>query len=113
MSKRFEMFNSFVVSFYRHAMYVREVLLVQVLLMALGGVAISRIEGISLGESTYFAFITGLTIGYGDVTPTTTTGRILSVGIGLIGMLFTGIVVAIATRSLRVVAEQQKQAGQP
>ena len=51
-------------------------------------------------EAVYFAFITGLSIGYGDITPDTALGRLISVLIGLVGMLFVGITVAIATRAL-------------
>src|SRR5262245_37412834 len=36
------------------------------LLMAAVGTVIGRIEGWGLGESLYFTFVTGLTIGYGD-----------------------------------------------
>ena len=57
-------------------------------------------EGIPLGKAIYFACITGLTIGYGDITPETGWGMIASVAIGLIGMIFTGITIAIATRAL-------------
>ena len=109
MSKRFEMFNSFVVTFHRHSTYVREVLLVLFVLTVLGGFAISKIEGLSLEASMYFAFITGLTIGYGDITPTTTAGHLVSVGIGVVGMLFNGLVIAIASRTLREVAETYRE----
>jgi hypothetical protein len=76
------------------------------LLMALGGAVIAKIEGIALGDGVYFAFITGLTIGYGDIAPATTWGRVLSVAVGLIGTLFAGLVVAIATRALHDTVQQ-------
>ena len=72
----------------------------------LGGVVIAKIEAISLGDGIYFAFITGLTIGYGDIVPATTWGRILSVAVGLIGTLFAGLIVAIASRALHDTIEQ-------
>jgi hypothetical protein len=58
------------------------------------------VEGIPLGRAIYFACITGLTIGYGDITPKTGCGMIASIAIGLIGMIFTGITIAVATRAL-------------
>jgi hypothetical protein len=70
------------------------------MLLILGGLAISFIEQLPLGESLYFTFVTGLTIGYGDIAPQSGLGRIVSVGIGVIGMIFTGITVAVATRAL-------------
>jgi len=48
----------------------------------------------------YFAFITGLTIGYGDIVVKTPVGRILAVLIGFIGVLFSGLVVAAALRAV-------------
>jgi voltage-gated potassium channel len=51
-------------------------------------------------DSLYFAFVTAFTIGYGDIAPVTAGGRIVSLLVGLLGLVFTGLVVAIATRSL-------------
>ncbi len=45
----------------------------------------------SFGQTLYFCAITALTIGYGDVLPTTTLGRIDSVLLGAVGLLMTGI----------------------
>ena len=59
-----------------------------------------RVEDIPLGDAIYFAFITGLSIGYGDISPATAGGQLISILIGLFGMLFVGITVAIATRAL-------------
>ena len=96
----------FVGHFASHVLFVRHVIVGLVLLIVVGGVSISHVEGLQVGESIYFAFITGLTIGYGDIEPVTTGGRVLSVLIGFIGMLFTGMTVAIATRALADTAKQ-------
>jgi hypothetical protein len=58
------------------------------------------VENRELGEGIYFAFITGLSIGYGDITPATAWGRVVSVLIGLVGTIFVGLTVAVATRAL-------------
>jgi hypothetical protein len=86
--------------FFHNTFRVRGVLAGLLFLLVLGGVVMSWLEGIELGEAIYFAFITGLSIGYGDISPETAWGRVISVSIGLVGMLFVGITVAIATRSL-------------
>jgi voltage-gated potassium channel len=52
------------------------------------------------GESLYFSFITGLTIGYGDIVVKTPFARLLAVLLGLIGIIFTGIMVAAALRAV-------------
>jgi voltage-gated potassium channel len=49
----------------------------------------------------YFCSITALTIGYGDVVPTTTVGRIDSILLGVVGLLITGIVIAASVRAVQ------------
>ena len=56
----------------------------------------------------HFTFITGLTVGYGDILPTTILGRIVSVLIALIGLLFFGIVVAVANRAVAKTLEERQ-----
>jgi Ca2+-binding EF-hand superfamily protein len=45
----------------------------------LGGIAIGRLEGWSLVDSIYYAFITAGTVGYGDVSPTSPGARLWAV----------------------------------
>jgi len=54
----------------------------------------------------YFCAITALTIGYGDVVPTTDTGRILSVLLGLLGVLITGLITAAAVYGVQAAAHR-------
>ncbi len=56
------------------------------------------------GETLYFCAITALTIGYGDVVPTSTFGRIDAVLLGLIGLVLTGLFVATAVRGVQEAA---------
>jgi hypothetical protein len=71
-----------------------------ILIMLLGLVTGIR-EGWSIGDSLYYAFITAFTIGYGDFSPKYPLTKILAVVIGLVGFLFTGVLVAIAVEALR------------
>jgi hypothetical protein len=71
-----------------------------ILIMLLGLITGIR-EGWTIGDSFYYAFITAFTIGYGDLAPTYPLTKTLAVVIGLIGFLFTGILVAIAVESIR------------
>ena len=100
MNRKNSDFAIFVRYFAEYVFLVRHVLIALLVHILLGGIVISYLEGLHVGESMYFAFITGLTIGYGDIEPVTTWGRVVSVGIGIIGMLFTGMTVAVATRAL-------------
>ena len=79
-----------------------------VLIVALGLVA-GLSEGWSVGDSVYFAFISGLTIGYGDLAPKTITARSLAIVIGICGIVLTGMVAAIAVEALSSVRDRQRE----
>ena len=108
MPRRIQLFRDFVRNVVTATLLVREVLICLVILIFLNGVLFSLVEGKDLGSSIYFAFITALTIGYGDITPVTTLGRIVAVFTGLCGTIFVGLVVAINTRALRETVEEAK-----
>ena len=72
-----------------------------VVFMNLLGLAVAMQEGWPLMDGIYFSFVTGLTIGYGDVVPKTGISRVIAVLIGLTGIVLTGIVVAVAVEALR------------
>jgi voltage-gated potassium channel len=101
MPSRTRIFRDFVRNVVTATLLVREVLVCLVILIFLHGLLFSFVEGKDVGSSIYFAFITAFTIGYGDIVPATTLGRIVAVLIGLWGTIFVGLVVAINTRALR------------
>jgi uncharacterized membrane protein len=53
------------------------------------------------GDAVYFSFVTGLTIGYGDIVVKSTLGRCVALFIGFIGIIFTGLVIAAAVEAVR------------
>jgi voltage-gated potassium channel len=69
----------------------------------------------SYWDGLWLAFVTGMTIGYGDVVPTTGAARVVSAGIGLIGValvtLFTASVVSffVGGNEARTRAELQQE----
>ncbi|HVP72290.1 MAG TPA: potassium channel family protein [Phycisphaerales bacterium] len=69
------------------------------LIVALG-LVVGLIEGWSVHESIYFAFVSGLTIGYGDLAPKLLLTRVLAILIGVCGVLVTALVAAIAVKAL-------------
>ena len=68
------------------------------------GLLIGQIEGWRLDDALYFTFVTGLTIGYGDLTPRHVVSRLLAVMIGFAGIVLTGLVAAVSVEALRATA---------
>src|SRR5262245_7174337 len=68
--------------------------------IVLMGAAVALLEGWRLFEGIYFAFVTSMTIGYGDLVPKRTLSRVLAICIGLLGVLLIGLVAAIAVRAM-------------
>jgi Ion channel len=56
------------------------------------GIAVGLIEGWPLQDSIYFSFVSGLTIGYGDLVPGRLFTRVLAILIGLSGVVGTALV---------------------
>lgn len=80
-------------------------------LIVLGGGLVGLAEGLPLSDGIYFAMITGLTIGYGDIVPVTTVGRVVALVLGVVGIIFTGMVVATAVHALREAADLLRASG--
>jgi ion channel len=66
------------------------------------GLLIGFVEGWSVGDAIYFTFVTGLTIGYGDIVPRQALTRALAIGVGLSGLFLTGLIAGIAVYALRI-----------
>ena len=95
------MFIRFNTHFWKAIWRIRSVIASLILIIIIGAFLISTIEQLPLSESLYFSFITGLTIGFGDIVATTATGRIISILLGVTGILFSGLVVAAAVYALQ------------
>lgn len=67
-------------------------------IVVLGQIA-GRFEGWRRFDSFYWSFITATTVGYGDLRPTKTLSRLLAIVIGVLGLTFTGILIAIAVHA--------------
>jgi voltage-gated potassium channel len=58
-------------------------------------------------DAVYWAFITATTVGYGDIRPIEPVSKTLSILIALVGMTFTGILVALAVYAATTAMGQQ------
>jgi hypothetical protein len=64
------------------------------------GMVIGYIEGWTIRDSVYFAFVTAMTIGYGDFAPHSFMTRALAVAVGACGLVLTAVVAAVTVRAL-------------
>jgi len=100
-------FALFVRHFFRLVHFTRGVLLVLMAALLVCTAGMMLTEGWIFSRALYFTMITGMTVGYGDIVPTTGLGRFISVVIAMIGIVYVGIIVAIATRALTLAVHQQ------
>jgi voltage-gated potassium channel len=79
------------------------------ILVVIAGLALAFaiVEKIKIFDALYYACISAMTIGYGDITPHTRMGKILSVLIGLFGIVATGIIVADALQAVNITYEEE------
>jgi len=70
------------------------------------GLLVGFVEGWSVGDALYFTFITGLTIGYGDLVPHQALARALAIAIGLCGLFLTGLIAGIAVYAMRAALDE-------
>jgi hypothetical protein len=84
-------------------------------LIVLFGLIISYLEGWDLLDGIYFGFVTGLTIGYGELVPKLGVSRILAILLGFNGVLMTAIFAAISVRAIEVAvrAAGREEPGNP
>lgn len=69
------------------------------LVLILGAVAFSKVEHVDIFTAMYWSIITMATIGYGDVVPRTSFGRILAIVMAVVGISsFTSLITVITNR---------------
>ena len=94
--------RAFVLAFLGGLRIIWPVLSAILAFVAIVGVLIGLIEGWGLWRGVYFAFITALTIGYGDLVPTHRLTQGLAVLVGFAGVTMTALIAALAVRAFHV-----------
>jgi len=79
--------------------YAAPLLATLALIIVVLGHFLGRLEGWSKFDALYHAFVTATTLGYGDFHPSKKGSKVLAIAITLVGIIFTGIMVAIALHS--------------
>jgi Ion channel len=81
-----------------------------ILLIMIGcGFLIGRIEDWPAYDGLYFTFVTGLTIGYGDLVPQHAISRLLAVAVGFASIVLTGLVAAMSVQALRAAEPNREE----
>ncbi len=76
------------------------------LLIILFGLIVSKLEKWKIFDGLYWAFITATTVGYGDIRPIRKISKVLSVVIALVGMMFTGVIIAVVLNTASIAIEK-------
>ena len=82
--------------FLRGLYYISPLLLILLLVIVLISQIVGRHEAWPKFDALYWLFITAITVGYGDFHPCKRPSKGRAVLIALAGVVFTGIVVAVA-----------------
>ncbi|SFL95542.1 potassium channel family protein [Marinobacter zhejiangensis] len=81
------------------------ILVFLMVIIALLGLWVGRREGWRWQDSLYWAGITATTVGYGDIRPKRGGSRLLSLVIAMVGLVFSGLVVALAVNAGQSMAD--------
>ncbi len=97
---------TFVKLFYWSIYLVAPLLVFLSSLIIVLGQVVCRVEKWKKFDGLYWSFITATTVGYGDIRPLTKVSKALSVFIALVGVVFTGIIIAVALNTSSIALEK-------
>lgn len=83
--------------------YLISPILVMLGLLVTGlGLIVCRLEKWKRFDALYWTFITATTVGYGDIRPQKKVSRVISIVIAFLGLMFTGIIIAITINTVQL-----------
>ena len=82
--------------------YAAPILIFLLIMIVILGQWVGKQEAWNRLDALYFSFITATTVGYGDFRPASRCGKLLAIAIAFVGLLLTGIVVAIGLKAATV-----------
>jgi ion channel len=72
------------------------------------GYGVGRKESWSRLDAFYWSFVTATTVGYGDLRPVKNASKIAAILIALLGLMMTGIVVAVAVHAVNLALDMRR-----
>ncbi len=66
----------------------------------IGGLLLARFDRLPMRDALYFAFITAMTVGFGDLAPRSGMARLVTIVLAFIGLLLFGILVAVSVHAI-------------
>ena len=92
----------FVKMFVLGLFYASPLMIFLIAVIILLGSMIGKREGWSKSDTLYYSFITATTVGYGDFRPTQKISKYIAIAIAFVGLLLTGIFVALGVKAASV-----------
>ena len=97
---------AFVKLFFWSIYLVAPLLVLLSFIIILLGQIVCSIEKWGKFDGLYWSFITATTVGYGDIRPLKKVSKVLSVAIALVGIILTGIIIAVAVNTASIALEK-------
>lgn len=72
------------------------------LLIVILGQFVAHRESWERFDAIYWSFVTATTVGYGDIRPLDKLSRVVAIFIAFTGLIFTGILVALALNAVTI-----------
>jgi len=85
---------------------LRVFLVILIALIAIGTVGFMVTEGLSIEDAFYFSIVTVATVGYGDISPVTSAGKMLSIFLIITGV---GTFLGVVANATEILLNKQEQ----
>ncbi|KPJ99343.1 MAG: hypothetical protein AMK71_09915 [Nitrospira bacterium SG8_35_4] len=87
-------------------MRLRIFLVIMIAIIAIGTIGFMLTEGLSIEDSFYFSIVTVATVGYGDISPVTAAGKLLSIFLIITGV---GTFLGVVANATEILLNKQEQ----